>query len=182
MYSLQWIFSEVGNGGFAQCFDNSTGYLLPEAIEGSILFEAPDWEDVLRQAAAIIGSPFPRDRAVRQEALDALNDQQASELTLLDERLYSLDADRATSFEAICRSYVDTHPNEFYLPNPTAETVVQALLDQARRKIDGPPFRWNLDIAEHRLNRAKEICLRETMPRFESQVDSLLAQLPKPRD
>lgn len=179
IYSLQWIFSEVCNGGFDQCLHNSTGYLLPEAIEGAKLLGTQQWAQVLVEASKLLGTPFPRDRVERQERLDELNSEQEARLRQLDEQLYELDGNPSTSFQSICRSYVDANPAEFFLPNPKPEQVAQALLDKGRHYINAPLWAKNLQLAEEFLLEAQQRCREHSLAKIGGQVDSLLAQLPR---
>lgn len=181
LYSLTWIFSEVCNGGFDQCFYNSTGFLMPQAVEGAVLFGAHGWAGVLSEAAALLGTSFPLDRVARQERLDLLDRSENGRLRELDDMLYALDAAQETSLETIVRRYVDAHPSDFFLPNPPPEIRAQALLDRARRCIDGPQWAKNLDLAGEFLVLAQRLCDDHSLGRIGGQVESLLTQMPSLR-
>jgi hypothetical protein len=62
-------YSEIGNGGILQLFLNSTGTVVPEGIEGFRALGMPQTAEFVEQAANILGTPYPRDRAQRQDAL-----------------------------------------------------------------------------------------------------------------
>ncbi len=79
LFALHWCASEVCNGGFHQFFFNSTGVLAPEAVAGLKAIGMPQTANVVAEAMASFGEPFPRDREERQDALDALTLQCGTE-------------------------------------------------------------------------------------------------------
>jgi hypothetical protein len=80
LYAAHFCQSEVCNGGFLQFFKNSTGVLCPEAIEGFKLIGMPQLASVIETAAALLGSPYPRDREARSNALLAASRLEENEL------------------------------------------------------------------------------------------------------
>ena len=73
-------YGEVCNGGFEQLFSNSSGMLVPEAIECFRALGMPICADVIDQAASLLGKPFPRERGQRQDKLNGLYRAQLDEL------------------------------------------------------------------------------------------------------
>src|SRR5580704_5342938 len=69
LYAAHFCLSEVWNGGFFQFFWNSTGMIAPEAVEGLCAIGMRELASVLEAAAAPLGSPYPRDRDERWDAL-----------------------------------------------------------------------------------------------------------------
>jgi hypothetical protein len=69
LFPTHWLVAEVQNGGFHQYFTNSTGFHAPEAILGLRMLELGDFAEVVEKAVAIVGTPFPRQRARREEVL-----------------------------------------------------------------------------------------------------------------
>ena len=69
LYATHYFLSEIHNGGFLQFFWNSTGLIAPEAIEGFIAIGMPKLAALLQATAAPLGSPYPRDRDPRWDAL-----------------------------------------------------------------------------------------------------------------
>lgn len=69
LYAAHFCQSEVRNGGLLQFFNNSTGVLCPEAIEGFRLIEMPQLASIVETAAVPLGSPYPRDREARWNAM-----------------------------------------------------------------------------------------------------------------
>lgn len=179
-YALQWIEAEVCNGGFDQCFSNSTGFLMPEAIDGARLLGSEEWIELLTDAAAVLGEPFPRDRDERYQRLDALSDAQALVLEECDSRLYSLDAEPATSLTALVTRYVDEHPDEFYVNAPDESTAARALLDTARKAINAQ-FRPDLNLAERLLTESHTRALGAGDASTAALAQSLLDQIPSLR-
>jgi hypothetical protein len=115
IYALTWTRAEVSNGGFVQYFDNSTGYLLPEAIEGAEVLGAPEWVRLLEEARDALPGEYSRSRQRRQARLNALSDVQEHHLGDLDQRLYSLDDDPDTNLDRLFRRHIDAHPDEFFV-------------------------------------------------------------------
>lgn len=130
-YALTWIWAEVNNGGFHQCFYNSTAYLLPEAIEGARIMGSEQWAALLGRAARIFGPEFPRDRQARQRAVEAFDDSNDRAIRELDDDFYELDGSDHGVMDLIER-YVDEHRGEFYRPSIDENEAAQALLELAR--------------------------------------------------
>jgi hypothetical protein len=72
LFAATWCQSEVRNGGFHQFFTNSTGVLAPEALAGFRAIGLTEWADILAEAMAWFGDPYPRDRTDRLDRLDRL--------------------------------------------------------------------------------------------------------------
>jgi hypothetical protein len=69
LYAAHFCQSEVRNGGLRQLFNNSSGVLAPEAIEGYHAIGMPLLAEVLQTAAATLGPDYPRERQERWHAL-----------------------------------------------------------------------------------------------------------------
>jgi hypothetical protein len=72
--------AEVHNGGFLQLFWNNTGVLVPEAIEGLLAIGMLKMASILREAALPLGTPYPRDRDDRWDALLVASNRDSDEL------------------------------------------------------------------------------------------------------
>lgn len=178
IYSLQWIRSEVVNGGFDQCFSNPAGYLLPDARAGATLFESREWSELLSEAESVFSDPYPKDTQRRQELLDDLSPDALALLDRLDDRFYELDDDDATtSLDLLFTTYINTHPDEFFVPAASEEDACEALLHGARQLVNEPPPR-RLDLAEDLLLEAVNRSRSADSSRIASLAESLLAQLP----
>ncbi len=80
LFAAHFCLSEVHNGGFLQFFWNSTGLLAPEAIEAFKAIGMPRLASVLAKAAAPLGSPYPRVREDRWDALLVASGRSVEEL------------------------------------------------------------------------------------------------------
>jgi len=69
LYAAHMCLAEVHNGGFLQFFWNNTGVLAPEAVEGFTVVGMPKMAALVTEAARPLGSPYPRDREERWDAL-----------------------------------------------------------------------------------------------------------------
>lgn len=75
LLAAHWCQSEVRNGGFHQFFMNSTGVLAPEARDGFRAIGLTEWADIVAEAMAWFGAPYPREQADRQDRLIPLMDE-----------------------------------------------------------------------------------------------------------
>jgi Domain of unknown function (DUF4375) len=75
LFAAHWCQSEIRNGGLSQFFGNSTGILAPEALRGFEEIGLADWAAVLREAMALFGPIYPRERSERQNALARMHCQ-----------------------------------------------------------------------------------------------------------
>jgi len=69
LYAAHFSQSEICNGGFLQFFWNSTGVLAPEACEGLAAIGMPELGAIVTFAVSRLGSPYPRERDSRWDAL-----------------------------------------------------------------------------------------------------------------
>jgi hypothetical protein len=96
----------------------------------------------------------------------------------LDDRFYELDDDDATtSLDLLFTTYINTHPDEFFVPAASEEDACEALLHGARQLVNEPPPR-RLDLAEDLLLEAVNRSRSADSSRIASLAESLLAQLP----
>lgn len=66
LFATHWTQSEVQNGGLGQFFDNSTGVLAPEAVEGFRALGMPQTAAALVETMNQFGDPYPRERDARE--------------------------------------------------------------------------------------------------------------------
>jgi hypothetical protein len=81
LFAAKCCIDEIGNGGLLQLFFNSTGILVPEAIQGFTELGMPATADLLRTAARLFGTPYPRDVKDRHEVLLRASGKTSEELT-----------------------------------------------------------------------------------------------------
>lgn len=179
IYGLTWIHSEVCNGGFDQCFRNSTGYLLPEAIEGARTLGSEPWLSVMTRAADLFHLPYPRARERRQELLDRFTPEHRAAMARLDDELYDLDGEPATSLRTIFAEYIDAHPSEFFRDPANEVEAVEALLTSARALINSQSeSERDLPLAQDLLDEAVRRSEAAGLDRTKRLAESLLVQLP----
>lgn len=100
-------------------FGNSTGYLLPEAIEGAAYIAADDYASVLRRAAAIFANGVvPRDRDERTDFIDSSPDEHGEVIESLDDEFFGLLADPARNLTRLMAIFMATHSGQFFTDAP----------------------------------------------------------------
>ncbi|MBK7350623.1 MAG: DUF4375 domain-containing protein [Gemmatimonadetes bacterium] len=108
MFAAHWCQSEVYNGGLRQFFDNSTGVLAPEAVTGFRAVGMPKTAALLERAMLFFGSSYPRERADRERALAATeNDDEElpNPFETMDVELFTLLDTEADGWEKAARRY-----------------------------------------------------------------------------
>jgi hypothetical protein len=117
LYATHMCLAEVHNGGLLQFFWNSTGIVAPETIEGFAAIGMPKLGSLVKQAASLLGDPYPRDRDARWDALLAASDCSPEYL----ERLFAkaegfylafAEATESLGFEALNKSISETANTE----------------------------------------------------------------------
>lgn len=91
LFAAHFCLSEVHNGGFLQFFWNSNGMMAPEAIEGFKAIGMPKLASVVKAAAAPLGSPYPREREERWDAMLAASGKDEDELMAIFEKEMAID-------------------------------------------------------------------------------------------
>lgn len=81
-------YGEVTNGGFLQLFDNSTGVLVPEAVEAFRKIGMPKTADIIEKAMSFLGASYPRERKERHNAIDSCWETAKDEWDVLDTAFY----------------------------------------------------------------------------------------------
>ena len=82
----------MGNGGFHQFFSNPTGVLAPEAAGAYRRLELPDLAEIVEEAMAFWGTPYPREQGDRQGRLvwqPTTPREEWDPFFALDERFYA---------------------------------------------------------------------------------------------
>jgi hypothetical protein len=117
LFSAHMALAEVHNGGFLQLFWNNTGVLVSEAVEGFAIIGMPNTADIVREAAQLLGDPYPRDRDERWDSLLAASGHSAKELKRIfknAENLYlaSQEATLTLSLDALDQRFWETAKTE----------------------------------------------------------------------
>lgn len=111
LYGVQWAIAEIENGGFYQYFRSAVGRLAGEAVRGAKRIGATEMERLLREAGSRFSPPGPAaGEGERWTQIDSLPEDVFDDL---DQPFYDL-LD-AVDHEELMRSYVDAHPEEFFL-------------------------------------------------------------------
>jgi|GEM_PF-516008 len=110
LYAVHMCQSEVCNGGFLQLFWNSTGIIVPDAIEGYRSIGMPETASVVEQAALCLGTLYPRDRDDRWDALltsSPLSEDEIKVIFEAEENLYIAfaKATKALPFDQLDRQF-----------------------------------------------------------------------------
>jgi hypothetical protein len=86
MFAAHFCLSELHNGGLLQFFWNSTGIIAPEAVEGFEAMGMPQLASIVSKAASLLGTPYPREREDRWDALLAASGRTEEELQIIFEQ------------------------------------------------------------------------------------------------
>ncbi len=108
LYAAYWADYEICNGGFEQFFSNSTGMLGPEAVVGYRAIGMIDSAELVQEACLLLGIPFPRERADRQERLERLltNHPKGRDVfNSIEQRFFKNRKEEAGGFEAAADRY-----------------------------------------------------------------------------
>ncbi|MCB9893474.1 MAG: DMP19 family protein [Planctomycetes bacterium] len=121
VYATAWLDSEVKNGGFYQFFQNGTGMLGPEALEGFALIGMDDSAEKVRDAFEFYKmEPYPRERDERTARLpnyDSTKDKRRE----IDKAYYESTYDKTSGkkrdsiLERKQAAYIRAHPDEFFV-------------------------------------------------------------------
>ena len=113
LISIDWCQKEIRNGGIKQLFENSTGNLVPYAIQGFSLIGAERYAEILAKAASLLGAEYPKSGAARKRALKSLNESLFGELETLDYNFFYLINSAEHNIEKYRGSYVKNNPSQF---------------------------------------------------------------------
>ena len=113
LISIDWCLKEIRNDSIKQLFENSTGNLVPYAIEGFTLIGATVYASVLRKASQLLGQEYPKTASARRRALKALSESQRKKLASLDEQFFELIFSEEHDIEKYRGGYVMDNPAQF---------------------------------------------------------------------
>jgi hypothetical protein len=120
LIALDWCQKEIRNGGIEQLLVNSTGGLIPFAIDGFRLIGGNSYAVILEEVVEQLGPEYPVTRALRKRALDALSRTQRRRIDELDTEFRNLLTVPGHDLEKLRGGFVRTHPNEFLRPDGAA--------------------------------------------------------------
>ena len=107
--AISWYFMEVNNGGHFQFFDNSTGIVWEDALNGLKEFGMEELADNFRKVVDLFGGSIPFDREERWNAMDKMGEDFEELLDKADSVVYDL-YDYDYTFEM---KYIKEHPDKF---------------------------------------------------------------------
>jgi hypothetical protein len=107
--AISWYFMEVNNGGHFQFFDNSTGIVWEDALNGLKEFGMEELADNFKKVVELFGGNIPFDREERWEAMDKMSEDFEELLDKADSVVYDL-YDYDYTFEM---KYIKSHPDKF---------------------------------------------------------------------
>ena len=113
LFSLDWCQKEIRNGGIPQLFENSTGNLVPWAIEGFKMIGANKYADILSKAASKIGSEYPKSDSARRKAYKALSQKDKDEIEKLEDLFFQLINSKEDDLELYRGNFVKNNPEQF---------------------------------------------------------------------
>jgi hypothetical protein len=108
LFAMMWHAVEVENGGHDQFYFNSTGIVWRDALSGYKEVGLTEAAAILEESAVRLGGNPSRDRLVRQQQLNAAQ----NDLDDLDSRFYRLL--ESIEFNEVLISYIKRHRNAFY--------------------------------------------------------------------
>jgi Domain of unknown function (DUF4375) len=178
IYALHELDSEVCCGGFHQYLANTTSRLAGEAAQGARHLGTHAYAELLTEVSATVfgTAAIPRDRRARQQALDALTDQQRRRLDTLTDRYDALLDEQP--LQAAFEGYIAQHPAEFFVEEADEDPVAAASgrLDLAYRLVSrNQP--GDLERARPLLHDAQARARALGLDKVEGRCRSLLAQL-----
>jgi hypothetical protein len=113
LISLDWCQKEIRNGGIPQLFENSTGNLVPWAIEGFKMIGANKYADILSKASSKLGSEYPKSGSARKKAYKSLNQTDKDEIEKLEEQFFDLINSKDDDLETYRGNFVKNNPEQF---------------------------------------------------------------------
>ncbi len=117
LIALDWCQKEIRNGGFLQLFVNSTGNLVPWAIEGFQMIGAANYAKILARAAGMLGADYPTSATARMQIIGLWSSVQVQELDRHNVAFYTLLNSPDEELERYRGTFVKSHPNQFIESN-----------------------------------------------------------------
>jgi Domain of unknown function (DUF4375) len=117
LFAAHMCLAETHNGGFLQLFWNTTGMLVPEGAEGFRGMGMPKTATLLEQAALPLGTPYPRDRDQRWDALPVASSRKSRDLKQIFKKaenfyLGFVEATATLGFDALDKRFWETARTE----------------------------------------------------------------------
>lgn len=113
LISIDWCQKEIRNGGIEQLFVNSTGNLVPYAIEGFKLIGAEQYAQILLEASLLLGLEYPDSAAKRKRALKSLDESEKKMIEKFDDEFLNLLDSSNYDIEYFRGNFVKNNPGQF---------------------------------------------------------------------
>jgi len=109
--------SEIANGGIDQFFLESTGNILPQALEGLRIIKADKYVKLLEKVLVLFPkSKAPTQTKARNEFLLSLPDDKTDRLfETINEKWDELDSSENHNLAALCARYVRSNSTSFFI-------------------------------------------------------------------
>ncbi len=107
LHAADWATYEINNGGIFQLLQNSTGMVIPEAVQAFQELGMPRCAGILGDAIARFGENYPREEEARYAAEDECWD--AEYLQSLTDAFFSHVNEENSGFEAAANGYATRH-------------------------------------------------------------------------
>ncbi|QKF61478.1 DMP19 family protein [Campylobacter curvus] len=91
VFTTEWLIAEVSNGGFEQFFDNSTGIVLKDALEGLKQMDCDDAVSVIERVIECYGVFSSLDRKTRWVEMENISDEAWEKIDALNDEFYKLE-------------------------------------------------------------------------------------------
>ena len=109
LYVAHCAITEICNGGIDQYFFNSAGILGPESVIGFEALGMFKCAEAVQHACQMLGTPYPRDRFLRQQILEDLRDsypENNGPFDDLDKTFYKYMTIEAGGWETAADTYI----------------------------------------------------------------------------
>lgn len=91
VFAAEWLIAEVGNGGLEQFFDNSTGIVLKDALDGLKQMDCDDAVGVIERVIECYGVFPSLDRKTRWVEMENISDEAWEKKDALNDEFYKLE-------------------------------------------------------------------------------------------
>lgn len=113
LISLDWCQKEIRNGGIRQLFENSTGNIVPWAVEGFKMIGANKYADILSKSSLKLGEEYPKSGSARKKAYKGLTKEDKEEIENLEDQFFELINSKDYDLEIFRGNFVKNNPEQF---------------------------------------------------------------------
>lgn len=113
LLTIDWCQKEIRNGGVKQLLSNSTGGLIPYAVEGFKLIGANVYAEILEKIIGLFQNSYPETAGERKKELKGFSVNKKNELEKLDNEFFNLLFSEEYDIEKYRGNYVKNNPELF---------------------------------------------------------------------